>query len=84
MQKKRKTKKHSITGSSMPDVELVALMDNALKSRSKDRHVVKVECPRWDKTYKRLWAEEINRIDHWQALDYRYMPASDTFIFFKR
>lgn len=81
---RRKTKKHSITGSSMPDVELVAIMDNALKSRSKDRHVVKVENQRWDKQYKQLWADHINTIDHWQELEYKYMPASDTFIFFKR
>ncbi len=81
---RRKTKKHSITGSSMPDVELVAIMDNALKSRSKDRHVVKVENQRWDKQYKQLWADHINTIDHWQELEYKYMPVSDTFIFFKR
>ena len=81
---RRKTKKHSITGSSMPDVELVAIMDNALKSRSKDRHVVKVENQRWDKQYRQLWADHINTIDHWQELEYKYMPVSDTFIFFKR
>tara|TARA_A200000113_G_scaffold225699_1_gene247551 strand:- start:618 stop:824 length:207 start_codon:yes stop_codon:yes gene_type:complete len=68
----------------MPDVELVAIMDNALKSRSKDRHVVKVENQRWDKQYKQLWADHINTIDHWQELEYKYMPVSDTFIFFKR
>ena len=68
----------------MPDVELVAIMDNALKSRSKDRHVVKLESPRWDKQYKQLWADHINTIDHWQELEYKYMPASDTFVFYKR
>jgi len=81
---RRKTKRHSITGASLPVVELVAIMDNALKSRSKDRHVVTVDSPRWDKQYKQLWADHINTIDHWQKLEYKYMPASDTFIFFKR
>ncbi len=66
----------------MPDVELVAIMDKALKDKSRHRHVVKVDNPRWDKAYKTLWADHINTISHWRKLEYKYSSASDTFIFY--
>jgi len=80
---RRVTKRETITGA-MPDVELVAIMEQALKDKSKKRYVVKVDNVRWNKQYKTDWANLINTINHWQALEYKYMPASDTFIFYKR
>jgi len=80
---RRVTKRETITGT-MPDVELVAIMEQALEDKSKKRYVVKVDNVRWNKQYKTDWANLINTINHWQALEYKYMPASDTFIFYKR
>ncbi len=80
---RRNTKRFHISGSSMPDVELVAIMDKALKSPSSSVYKVKVENQRWDRQYKILWADHINTIDHWKPFVYKYNKRSDEFVFYK-
>jgi len=81
----RQTKKYTIDGTAMIDVELVAIMEQALKDHSsKNRYVVKVDNDRWDPKHKTEWANHIRTIDHWNPLDYRYLPRSDTFVFFRK
>lgn len=85
MQRKtRQTKKYTIDGTAMIDVELVAIMEQALKDSGKTRFVVKVNNSRWDPKHKAEWANHIRTIDHWNTLDYRYLPKSDTFVFFRK
>jgi|TARA_B110000444_G_C18281172_1_gene340807 hypothetical protein len=77
-------KKFTINGSSMPDVELVILMEQALKQPSSSTYKVKVDNIRWDTQYKKLWSDHINTIDHWNKLVYRYNVKSDEFVFHKK
>ena len=85
MQKLR-TKKYSIDGQGMADVELVAIMDDALRKKNNYniKYVVRVNNSRWDVNYKIAWAEHINTIDHWKPLSYKYNKRTDNFEFFKR
>ena len=80
---RRNTKRFTINGSSMPDVELVAIMEKALKQPSSFSYKVKVDNIRWDKQYKKLWSDHINTIDHWNKLVYKYNVKSDEFVFYK-
>lgn len=80
---RRNTKRFTINGSSMPDVELVAIMEKALKQPSSSTYKVKVDNIRWDKQYKKLWSDHINTIEHWNKLVYKYNVKSDEFVFYK-
>ncbi len=68
----------------MPDVELVVLMEEALKKPSSHTYKVKVDNNRWDTQYKKQWANQINTIDHWSKLVYTYNVKSDEFVFHKQ
>ena len=81
---RRVTKKFTINGSSKPDVELVAIMDKALKQPSSSTYKVKVDNQRWDLQYKLLWTDHINTIPHWDKLVYKYNKKSDEFVFHKK
>ncbi len=81
---RRNTKRFHINGSSnMPDVELVAIMEQALKRPSSSTYKVKVDNIRWDTQYKQLWSDHINTIPHWDKLNYKYNKRSDEFVFYK-
>ena len=80
---RRNTKRFTINGSSMPDVELVAIMEKALKQPSSSTYKVKVDNIRCDKQYKKLWSDHINTIEHWNKLVYKYNVKSDEFVFYK-
>lgn len=82
MRKKIDTKKFTINGSSMYDVELVNLMSQALEDTS--TYHVYVDAPLWDTAYKTYFCENINKIDHWRNLKFNYDAANDEFVFSKR
>ena len=62
--RKQNTKKYHVNGQGMTDVELVDIMEDALKKPKSNRYEVRVENTRWDKEYKKAWANLINTIDH--------------------
>ena len=82
MREKIDTKKFTINGSAMYDVELVNLMSQALEDSSV--YHVKVDAPSWDYNYKYHFTNNIKQIDHWQNLDFNYDSANDLFVFSKR
>ena len=75
---KHETKKLAVAG----DVELVTQMESALKDGL--QYEVSISNTRWDKSYKKHWETTINRIDHWQSLDFKYNARKDCFEFSKR
>ena len=82
--RKQNTKKYHVNGQGMTDVELVDIMEAALKNPKSNRYEVRVENTRWDKEYKKAWADLINTIDHWAPLKYYYSEARDKFVFYKK
>jgi len=82
--RKRILKKYDVNGQGMTDVELVDIMEDALKSPKSHRYEVKVDNIRWDLDYKKAWANHIKTIEHWNSLTYYYSETKDRFVFYKK
>tara|TARA_B110000495_G_scaffold190887_1_gene193456 strand:- start:644 stop:916 length:273 start_codon:yes stop_codon:yes gene_type:complete len=75
-----KTPTHTITDT-LTDVAIVKLMTDALLGSTED---YRVHIPSWDTARCYHWETSIKNINHWDALNFNYIPETDTFNFNNR
>ena len=68
----------------MPDVELVAIMDKALKSPSSSVYKVKVENPKMGPSRTRYCGPITSIQSIWKPFVYKYNKRSDEFVSIKK
>ena len=80
----KKTIRHTIdNGDAFQVVELVRLMENALRY-PKQRYHIKIDREDWNHRACRNFEKDILSQPHWKPLNFRYSKPSRSFLFCKK